>query len=117
MIVEMGSMRLPGKCSKMKVSLKVRWALVATAFASGYVSVFIVASAAGDYSGTLASGRLKYEGGIGLSDTMVWQPAGLYVLPNGPGNARTTLFWPLILVDRAWYHPDKSVNEIDWNNN
>lgn len=96
-------------------TLRIRWLCIALAL---YVGVYVVLSANGRY-GIASSGRLRYGGGLSVSDLQVWQPRfcrchgrtridGSWTLDaNLPG----AVFGPLILMDRSFVHP--TVNLVD----
>lgn len=83
-----------------------------------YVGVYVALSASGGY-GVASSGRLRYGGGLSVSDLQVWQPRfcrwqvrtqidGSWTVDATPLGA---LFAPLILMDRSFVHP--TVNLFD----
>ncbi len=82
-----------------------------------YVGVYVALSASGGY-GVASSGRLRYGGGLSVSDLQVWQPrfcrAGRSARKS---TARGRLMPPLgalfalILMDRSFVHP--TVNLFD----
>jgi hypothetical protein len=92
-------------------SRRRRWGRIALAAALLYLMSYVVLSALGAYRPDI-SGRMRWAGGMGLTDCEFWQPLGMYhkgYLSVG-GTRRTSadpagwLYAPLISVDRAWVH-------------
>jgi len=96
-------------------TLRIGWLLIAITL---YIGVYVALSASGGY-GIASSGRLRYGGGLSMSDLQVWQPRfcrwhgrtqidGSWTFSaNPPG----VFFAPLILMDRSFVHP--TVNLFD----
>jgi len=73
-----------------------------------YVLVYAAMSFFGEYSRPLVTGRVQYKGwGLGIPDTCIWQPAGMFVFPQRI-EPLTLFFLPLNTLDRALWHPDIS---------
>lgn len=77
-----------------------------------YLGTYVALSAAGEYWPS-HSGRLRYWFGLAVTDRALWQPKGMSLARrldvNGEsktdGNLLGYFFCPLILVDRAYWHP------------
>lgn len=81
-----------------------------------YVTTYAILSCCGKYVWS-QSGRLRWDGGIAITDCVIWQPLWAhgqrYLWVDGTvgfrGNEPGFMFYPLILVDQACIHPTRSV--------
>jgi hypothetical protein len=86
--------------------------LVACALSVLYVGSYAALSAAGDYNAS-QTGRLRYFGGLSVTDVYHWQPKLAYWEPFHDVYGRDTsrgdlpgyFYSPLIRLDRARWHP------------
>ena len=97
--------------------LLVRLAIAAFALAA-YVGSYVAMSAAGEYQAS-QTGRLRWFGGLSVTDVYHWQPAFAWWEPfrdiRGDDTSRGDLlgyfYSPLIRIDRAWRHPSHHIFE------
>ena len=89
-----------------------KWLTIGSILLAVYVGIYIALSAAGEYRPTF-SGKRRYTFGLAVMDRSIWQPNGLrwerYKSIKGQsdtrGNVPGYLFSPLIVMDRALWHP------------
>jgi hypothetical protein len=93
--------------------------VIAACLVLAYVGSYVALSAAGDYRAS-QTGKLRYSGGLSVTDVDHWQPHFMWWEPfhdvYGKDTSRGDLlgyfYSPLIRVDRAWRHPSKYVSEL-----
>jgi hypothetical protein len=84
-----------------------------------YVGSYVALSAAGDYRAS-QTGKLRYFGGLSVTDVYHWQPAFCEWEPfrdvSGKDTSRGDLlgyfYSPLIRVDRVWRHRSQYLSEL-----
>jgi hypothetical protein len=77
-----------------------------------YVGPYVFLSAAGKYWPS-PSGKLRYDFGLAVTDRALWEPKGMYLSRRQTIRGETITqgnFWgyfyePMILLDRAYWHP------------
>jgi hypothetical protein len=93
--------------------------VIAVCLAVAYVGSYVALSAAGDYRPS-QSGKLRYFGGLSVTDCDHWQPKFMWWEPfrdvSGKDASRGDIlgyfYSPLIRVDRAWRHPSHYLSEM-----
>ena len=80
---------------------------------SGYIISYIILSSFGKYSDRLnITGRHRYrDWGMGMPDAQVWNPYMTEVM-SWNKNTFGIIFYPLVLVDRKFWHKDICVFEF-----
>lgn len=77
--------------------------IIVTACILMYIIVYMILTVNGRYSNNMVtSGRLRV-GGIGLRDTVIWEPCGIDLAPWRV-NALGYVFFLPVVVDRAIWH-------------
>lgn len=87
--------------------------------AVGYVASYVVLSAAGEYHAS-QTGKLRWWGGLSVTDVYHWQPAFAEWEPfhdisgndTSRGNLLGLVYSPLIRLDRAWRHPSIEIEKL-----
>ncbi len=77
-----------------------------------YIGCYAMLSAAGEYRSS-PTGKLRYSFGLAVTDRTLWQPKGMYLSRRQTIKGEMTtdanlpgyFFAPLILLDRACWHP------------
>ena len=67
------------------------------------------------------TGMMRYDFGFATTDVVRWRPARAYWEPfkdvSGEWTTRANLlghfYSPLIRLDRHWFHPDQSIQELE----
>ena len=88
-----------------------RVVLILSALTVVYVGSYAALSAAGDYQAS-QTGRLRYFGGLSVTDVYHWQPKlgywepfhNIYGRDTSRGDLPGYLYSPLIRLDRACWH-------------
>ena len=91
-----------------------RGVIVLSIIVPAYFISYAVLSALGGYQPDV-SGRMRYLGGMGVTDCVLWQPKGVYfkryLSIRGTTEVSADLlgyvYAPLISADRAWVHPTR----------
>lgn len=82
-----------------------------------YCATYVALSAFGGHVFS-QSGELRYDGGLSVSDIVVWQPYGCWYQHKlrrssgeygSRGNKLGYFFSPLIRIDREYMHPGKQL--------
>ncbi|MCA9072832.1 MAG: hypothetical protein KDA84_28105 [Planctomycetaceae bacterium] len=81
-------------------------------FLGSYVVSYIALSAFGEYRPS-PSGKRRYAFGLAVMDRSLWQPKGMYWSRRLDLHGESTtegsllgyLYFPLIVVDRTYWHP------------
>jgi hypothetical protein len=89
------------------------------ALATAYLGSYAVLSANGNWNWS-QTGNKRYASGLAVSDVERWHPAYArwerYTSVDGSARSRGNIigyiFSPLIRLDRAFWHPDKSLFEL-----
>ncbi len=90
-----------------------KWIIgIAALLLVAYAGSYGILSAMGDYRGS-QSGKIRYGGGLAVTDLMLWQPRGIWYQSNflavdgktiSRGNSLGFFYAPLIELDRAIFH-------------
>ena len=97
--------------------LKV-WLVIVTCVVLAYVGSYVALSGAGDYRAS-QTGRIRYFGGLSVTDVYHWQPCFMCWEPfrkvggndTSRGDVLGYFYSPLIRIDRAWRHPSRYLFE------
>lgn len=101
----------------MPTRRRKRWIvrfLIALGAVLVYVGSYVALSVAGDYRAS-QTGKLRYFGGLSVTDVYHWQPRFISWEPfrdvSGKDTSRGDLlgyfYSPLIRLDRRWRHPSQ----------
>jgi hypothetical protein len=93
--------------------------VIAACLVLAYVGSYVAFSAAGDYRAS-QTGKLRYLGGLSVTDVYHWQPRFMWWEPfhdvygkdTSRGDPLGYLYSPLIRIDRAWRHPSQYLSEM-----
>jgi len=99
-----------------------RWIVrlvIATCAMLVYIGSYVALSAVGDYRAS-QTGKLRYFGGLSVTDVYHWQPRFMWWEPfrdvsgkdTSRGDVLGWFFSPLIRVDRAWRYPSQYLSEM-----
>ena len=89
-------------------------ALLLVAYAGSYTILRVM----GDYRGS-KSGKIRYGGGLAVTDLMLWQPKGTWYQGDfldvdgktiSRGNSCGYFYSPLIALDRAVFHKSQEIS-------
>lgn len=76
-----------------------------------YIIIYIALSVFGEYSNRLTiTGKYRYKNGLGMPDAIVWNPY-MIQFETYNKNILGIAFSPLLLLDRVFWHRNKSIFE------
>ncbi len=83
-----------------------------------YVGSYVYFTSAGEYQ-LSQSGKIRYSSGHTVSDVSIWQPRFLhwqpfqdiYMQSTSRGSMLGYYYSPLIIIDRQWFHPTRTLIE------